>query len=127
MRAEICWANVPCERKLGGIAAEFLGDLGKLFDLGYLSLTLWRLQRLDGRLEEGLVRGEAAVLWDAIVVFAREETGSERRPDRGSVLELLEKRRVLDLKTLAVESVVLRLLSNWCNEVVPGVVSTKPP
>jgi hypothetical protein len=115
--------NVPGKRKLCDRATELLCNLGKTPDLLDLGLALIALECLDGALEEALVGSETAVLGDAVVVLAGEETRSERRPDGGAVLVLVVERSVLDLKALTVESVVLRLLSDGSNEVIPAHVS----
>lgn len=112
--------NLPRERKLRDGATKLLSDLGELSDLLDLGLALLGLQSADRVLEEGLVLRKAAVLGDAVVVLAGEETGGQRGPDGGAVLELLVQRRVLDLEALAVEGVVLRLLGDGGDEVVPG-------
>jgi hypothetical protein len=62
-------------------------------------------------------------LTDTIVVFTGKKAGGERRPDRGAVLVLVVEGSVLDLEALAVEGVVLRLLGDGSNEVVPADVS----
>jgi hypothetical protein len=111
--------NIPGKRKLRDGAAQLLGDLGKVADLLELGLALLALQSLDGALEEALVGGETAVLGDAVVVLASEETGGERRPDGGAVLVLVVERSVLNLETLTVEGVVLRLLGDGSDKVVP--------
>ena len=111
--------NIPCERQLCNSATELLGDLGKTSDLLNLGLALFALESLDGALEEALVGSETAVLGDTVVVLAGEETGGKRRPDGGAVLVLVVERSVLDLEALTVEGVVLRLLSDRSNEVVP--------
>ena len=112
-------SNIPGKRKLCNAATQLLGDLGKVADLLDLGLALLALQSLDGAFEEALVGGETAVLGDAVVVFASEETGGKRRPDSGAVLVLVVEGSVLDLEALAVESVVLRLLSDGSDKVVP--------
>lgn len=86
-----------------------------LLDLG---LAFGALELLDGVLEEILVGGKARVFGNAIIVLASQKTGSERRPDGSTVLELVVQRSVLNLETLSVECIVLRLLGNGCNEVV---------
>jgi len=111
--------NIPCERQLCNSATELLGDLGKTSDLLNLGLALFALESLDGALEEALVGSETAVLGDTVVVLAGEETRGQRRPDGGAVLVLVVERSVLDLEALTVEGVVLRLLSDRSNEVVP--------
>ena len=113
-------SNIPGKRKLCNAATQLLGDLGKVADLLDLGLALLTLQSLDGTFEETLVGGEAAVLGNAVVVFASEETGGERRPDSGTVLVLVVEGSVLDLEALTVEGVVLRLLGDGSDEVVPG-------
>jgi hypothetical protein len=118
-----CKINVPGKRKLCDGATELLGDLGKTPDLLDLGLALIGLESLDGALEEALVGSETAVLGDAVVVLASKETGGERRPDGGAVLVLIVERSVLDLEALTVEGVVLRLLGDGSNEVVPVYVS----
>lgn len=117
---EIQQEDLPCKRKLRNSATELLGDLGELPDLLDLGLALLGLQSADRVLEESLVLCKAAVLGDAVVVLSGEETGGQRGPDGGAVLELLVQRRVLDLEALAVEGVVLRLLGDGGDEVVPG-------
>lgn len=114
-------SNIPGESKLCNSAAQLLGDLGEIADLLDLGLALLALQSLNGALEEALVGGEAAVFGDTIVVLASEKAGCKRGPDGGTVLVLVVERSVFDLEALAVEGVVLRLLSNGSNEVVPGV------
>lgn len=94
------------------VATQPLSDLGQLPDLGDLCLALLALQLLDGALEETLVGREARVLRDAIVVLASQETGGERRPNGGAVLELVEEGSVFDFESLAMEGVVLRLLGD---------------
>jgi hypothetical protein len=86
-----------------------------LLDLG---LTLGTLELLDGVLEEGLVGGKARVFRNTVVVLAGQKTGSERRPDGGTVLVLVVQRSILDLETLSVEGIVLRLLSDGSDQVV---------
>jgi hypothetical protein len=108
---------------LCNVATELLGDLGEASDLLDLGLALIGLEGLDGALEEALVGSETAVLGDAVVVFASKKAGGERRPDGGAVLVLVVERSVLDLETLTVEGVVLRLLGDGSNEVVPEFVS----
>ena len=115
--------NVPGKRKLCDSATKLLSDLGKALDLLDLGLALLSLERLDRALEEALVGSETAVLGDAVVVLASKETGGERRPDGGAVLVLIVERSVLDLEALTVEGVVLRLLGDGGNEVVPTRVS----
>jgi len=116
-------SNVPGKRKLCDSATKLLGDLGETPDLLDLGLALVGLESLNRALEEALVGGETAVLGDAIVVLASEETRGERRPDGGTVLVLVVERSVLDLEALTVEGVVLRLLGDRSNEVVPTDVS----
>lgn len=111
--------DLPGKRQLRDVGAQRLSDLGELAHLGDLRLALLGLQRVDGVLEEGLVLRESAVFGDAVVVLAGEKTGGERRPDGGAVLELVVERGVLDLEALAVEGVVLRLLGDGSDEVVP--------
>jgi hypothetical protein len=115
--------DVPGKRELCDSATELLGDLGKTSDLLDLGLALVTLESLDRALEEALVGGETAVLGDAVVVLAGKKTGSERRPDGGAVLVLVVERSILDLEALAVEGIVLRLLGDRSNEVVPAHVS----
>ena len=112
-------SDLPGERKLCNSATQLLGDLGKITDLLELGLALLSLQSLDRAFEEALVGGKTAVLGDAVVVLAGEETGGKRRPDGGTVLVLVVERSVFDLEALAVEGVVLRLLGDGSNEVVP--------
>lgn len=111
--------NVPGKRKLCNSATKLFGDLGKTPDLLNLGLALVGLESLDGALEEALVGGETAVLGNTVVVLASKKTRGKRRPDGGAVLVLVVKRGVLDLEALTVEGVVLRLLSDGSNEVVP--------
>ena len=120
---DACKMNVPGKRELCDSATELLGDLGKTPDLLDLGLALIGLKSLDGALEEALVGGETAVLGDAVVVLASKKTRGERRPDGGAVLVLVVERSVLDLEALTVEGVVLGLLSDGSNEVVPMYVS----
>ena len=115
--------NVPGKRKLCDSATKLLSDLGKALDLLDLGLALLSLERLDRALEEALVGSETAVLGDAVVVLASQKTRGERRPDGGAVLVLVVERSVLDLEALTVEGVVLRLLGDGSNEVVPTDVS----
>ena len=115
--------NIPGKRKLCDSATKLLSDLGKTPDLLDLGLALVGLESLDGALEEALVGGETAVLGDTVVVLASKETRGQRRPDGGAVLVLVVERSVLDLEALTVEGVVLRLLSDGSNEVVPVCVS----
>ena len=110
-RADIGVLDTPRQAELRDSAAKLLGDLRELADFGNLRLAFVGLQALDGTLEEALVGGEARVLRNAVVVLASEQTGCEWRPDRGAVLELLVQRRVFDLESLAVESVILRLFT----------------
>ena len=112
-------SDLPGERKLCNSATQLLGDLGKITDLLELGLALLSLQSLDRAFEEALVGGKTAVLGDAVVVLAGEETGGKRRPDGGTVLVLVVERSVFDLEALAVEGVVLRLLGDGSNKVVP--------
>jgi hypothetical protein len=116
-----CSINVPGKRKLCDGATELLSDLGKTPDLLDLGLALFGLKSLDRALEEALVGGETAVLGNTVVVLASEETRGERRPDSGTVLVLVVERSVLDLEALTVEGVVLGLLGDGSNEVVPDV------
>jgi hypothetical protein len=113
---------LPGKRELCDRATQLLGDLGQTSDLLDLGLALIGLQSLDRALEEALVGGETAVLGDAVVVLAGEKTRSERRPDGGAVLVLVVEWSVLNLEALTVEGVVLRLLSDRSNEVVPVCV-----
>ena len=115
--------NVPGKRKLCDSATKLLSDLGKALDLLDLGLALLSLERLDRALEEALVGSETAVLGDAVVVLASQKTRGERRPDGGAVLVLVVERSVLNLEALTVEGVVLRLLGDGSNEVVPTDVS----
>lgn len=115
--------NIPGKRELCDSATELFGDLGKTPDLLDLGLALVRLESLDGALEEAAVGSETAVLGDAVVVLASKEARGKRRPDGGSVLVLVVKRGVLNLEALTVEGVVLRLLGDGSNEVVPVHVS----
>ena len=115
--------NVPGKRKLCDSATKLLSDLGKTPDLLDLGLALVGLESLDRALEEALVGVETAVLGDAVVVLASEETRGERGPDGGAVLVLVVERSVLNLEALTVEGVVLRLLGDGSNEVVPTDVS----
>ena len=112
--------DVPGKRKLCDGATKLLSNLGKTPDLLDLGLALIGLKSLDGALEEALVGGETAVLGNAVVVLASEETRGERRPDGGAVLVLIVEGSVLDLEALTVEGVVLRLLGDGSDEVVPG-------
>jgi hypothetical protein len=111
--------NIPGKRKLCDGAAQLFGDLGEIADLLDLGLALLALKSLDGALEEALVGGEAAVLGDAIVVLASEETRGKRRPDGGTVLVLVVEGSVLNLEALTVEGVVLGLLGDGSDKVVP--------
>jgi len=113
------WGYIPGKRKLCNGAAQLLGDLGEVADLLELGLALLALKSLDGALEEALVGGETAVLGDAVVVFASEKARGERRPDGGTVLVLVVEGSVLNLETLTVEGVVLRLLGDGSDKVVP--------
>jgi hypothetical protein len=115
--------DVPGERELRDVATEFFSDLGKTSDLLDLSLALRALQGLDGALKEVLVGGETAVLGNAFVVLAGEEATGERRPDGGAILVLVKKWFIFYLESLAVEGVVLRLLGDGRNEIVPTEVS----
>jgi hypothetical protein len=89
--------------------------LANLLDLRF---ALIGLQRLDRAFEEVLVVCEARVLWNAVVVLASKKTRREWRPDSSAVLELVKERSVLNFEALAVESIVLRLLGDRCNQVV---------
>lgn len=111
--------NIPGERELRNVATELLGDLGEAADLPDLGLAVLGLQRGDSALEECLVVGEAAVFGNAVVVLASKETRGKRRPDGGAVLVLVVEGSVFDLEALTVEGVVLRLLGDGSNEVVP--------
>jgi hypothetical protein len=113
--------DVPGKRKLCDGATKLLSNLGKTPDLLDLGLALIGLKSLDGALEEALVGGETAVLGNAVVVLASKETRSKRRPDGGAVLVLVVEGSVLNLEALTVEGVVLGLLGDGSNEVVPGV------
>lgn len=62
--ADVGVLRSPCEGKLCDVASESLSDLCQLSDLGDLGLALFRLQLLDGVLEESLVGSETRVLWD---------------------------------------------------------------
>jgi hypothetical protein len=88
---------------LRDIATKTLSNLCQALDLLDLGLALGSLERRSSGIEEVLVVGEARALWDAVVIFACEETGSKRGPDGCSVLELLVERSVFDLEALAVE------------------------
>ena len=81
-------------------------------------MALGTLELLNSVLEECLVSGKAGVLGDAVVVLAGQKTGSERRPDGSTVLVLVVERSILDLETLSVECIVLRLLDDGSNKVV---------
>jgi len=116
--ADVGVLGAPRQAELGGVAAETLGDLGQAADLFDLSLALGGLELLDLGVEEVAVVGEAGTFGDAVVVLSGQESGGERGPDGCTILVLVEKRLVLDLETLTVESVVLRLLGNGGNEVV---------
>lgn len=117
--------NAPGKRKLCDSATKLLSDLGETLDLLDLGLALLSLERLDRALEEALVGSETAVLGDAVVVLASQKTRGERRPDGGAVLVLVVERSVLNLEALTVEGVVLRLLGDGSNEVVPTYVSER--
>lgn len=116
--ADVRVLDAPRQTKLADVATQLLRDLSELANLGDLCLALVTLQRLDGTLEEALVVAEARVLWDAVVILASEKTRGEWRPDGRAILELLIERRVLNLEALTVERVVLRLLSDWRDQVV---------
>jgi hypothetical protein len=53
--------------------------------------------------------GEARALGDAFVVLSSQQTGGERRPDRGAEAHGLVERCVLALDSITVQQVVLRL------------------
>ena len=55
-----------------------------LADFSDLRLAILILQRFDSAFEEAFVVVEARTLWDAVVVFASEQSGRQRRPDRGT-------------------------------------------
>ena len=114
---------VPGKRKLCDSATELLSNLGKTPDLLDLGLALVGLEGLDGALEEALVCGKTAVLGNAVIVLASKKTRGERGPNGSAVLVLVVERSVLDLEALTVEGVVLRLLGDGGNEVVPTRVS----
>lgn len=109
----------PSQGKLAHVSSETLRNLGQFLDLLNLSLALGLLQGLDGASEEVLVVCEARALGNAVVVLAGEQAGGERRPDGGAILVLVVERGVLDFKPLTVEGVVLRLLGDGGNQVVP--------
>lgn len=50
--------------------------------------------------------GKPRSFGNAIVVLAGEKSRSKRRPDGGSILMLVEKGSILDLKAFTVEGVV---------------------
>jgi hypothetical protein len=95
--------RAPSQAQLSDIASETLSDLGQALDLFNLGLAFRGLEGSCSRIEKVLVVGEAGALGNAVVVLAGEETGGERGPDGCTILELLVKRRVFDLETLAVE------------------------
>ena len=79
----------PGKCELARRGSKLFGDRGELLDLLDLCLTLIALQLLNSLLEELLVGREARVLWDALVLLADQQTRGKRRPDGGTVLELL--------------------------------------
>lgn len=91
--------------------------LGELADLLDLRLALFRLEGLDGGVEEILVVREARSFRNAVVVLAGEQTRSERRPDGRAEPALEEEGHKVLLAILAVEHVVLRLLDRGSNQV----------
>jgi hypothetical protein len=134
----------PCESQLSRCAAQLLGDLRQLLDLLDLGLALLALQAFNLRLEKVFVVGEAAVLGNALVVFTSEHTAVQRRPDRCTILELLQAGNtelapvshilrtkmtylveglVFLLETFTVECVVLGLFGDGSDETTRSVDS----
>lgn len=73
----------PSQREVAHVGAQLFGELGQFSDLLQLRLALVALEELGffgrGALD---IDGESGALGESVVVFAREDTLLEWRPDR---------------------------------------------